>query len=798
MDSRTIRAQFIKFFENKGHTFVPSAPVLPAGDATLLFTNAGMNQFKDIFLGEGSRPYARAVNSQKCIRVSGKHNDLEEVGKDTYHHTFFEMLGNWSFGDYYKTEAVQWAWELLTGVWKLPKAKLYATVYTADAETAQIWRDKTDIDPAHISFFEKENFWEMGETGPCGPCSEIHIDLGPDRCDKKNIPGHICGVNSGCGRFIELWNLVFMQYNRDASGRLAELPKKHVDTGMGFERVCAVLQNVVSNYDTDIFTPLIRTVEEISGVQYQPGAGGMPHRVIADHLRMLSFAVADGVLPSNEGRGYVLRRILRRAARYGRRLGLREPFLCRLTGTLVDAMGTVFPEIKDKRGYVEKILQAEERSFNKTLDRGLELFAELTAQVKKSGQKIISGAEVFKLYDTYGFPADLTAVLAEEQGLSVDLSGFAAEMQKQRDKARAAGLGAKSGVGGEIVLEAGDETAKQAMARHHTATHLLHAALQKTLGKHATQAGSLVAPEKLRFDFNHFQALTSEEKQKIEELVNAEISRNTPLTIEEMPIQAAKASGALSLFGEKYGEIVRVVGIGDFSREFCGGHHVKNTGELKTFKLISESALSAGVRRIEAVAGDMVAVYYQKELEKLNAELSKLNLPELKWDADAAPAELDKQLRCGYQRLEQRKGQLRQEQKQSEKQKLQTALAGLPEYAAQKKVVNGMPVIAVNIGAADRNTVVAVADSLQNQLGGGVVVLGAADNGKALLVASVAKKHQTPELNAGKIIQNIAPFIEGRGGGRPELAQAGGQRPDGINAALRAVVDMVGHFGSAR
>ncbi|MDR1453712.1 MAG: alanine--tRNA ligase [Candidatus Margulisbacteria bacterium] len=793
MHSKDIRAQFLKFFESKGHIFVPSAPVLPVGDATLLFTNAGMNQFKDVFLGNGSRPYTRAVNSQKCIRVSGKHNDLEEVGKDTYHHTFFEMLGNWSFGDYYKTEAIQWAWELLTVVWKLPKDKLYATVHTTDNEAAEIWRTKTDIDPAHISFFDKENFWEMGETGPCGPCSEIHIDLGADRCDKKDTPGHVCGVNSGCARFIELWNLVFMQHDRGADGQLSDLPKKHVDTGMGFERICAVLQKVSSNYDTDIFTPLIKAVEQISGVKYQPDLSGMPHRVIADHLRMLAFAIADGVLPANDGRGYVVRRILRRAARYGRKLGLREPFLCRIVGVLAETMGSAFPEIKDKREYVEKILQAEERAFNKTLDRGLALFEEIAAQAKKFGQTSLTGAEVFKLYDTYGFPVDLTAVLAEEQSLAVDLDGFAAEMQKQRDKARAAGLGSKGGIGGEIVLEAGDTAARQAMARHHTATHLLHAALQKTLGKHATQAGSLVAPEKLRFDFNHFQALTPEEKQKVEALVNAEIKKNIELAVKEMPIQEARASGAMSLFGEKYGEVVRVVSIGDFSREFCAGQHVANTGDLKIFKLVSESALSTGIRRIEAAAGDAVAVYYAQEFVRLNTELNKLGLPEMSFDAQAAPPELDRQLQTGCQNIEQKKEQLKNEQKQLEKQKLQAALAKVSEYTRQKKEIKNIPVIAVNIGVADRAAAAAVADSLRNYLGEGVVVLGAEDSGKAILLAAVTPKYQTPEFNANKIIQEIAPLVSGRGGGKPDLAQAGGANPDGLAAALRAAVELVGH-----
>jgi alanyl-tRNA synthetase len=398
MDSNTIRNQFIEYFKGKAHTYVPSAPVIPHTDATLLFTNAGMNQFKDVFLGTGTRSYKRAVNSQKCIRVSGKHNDLEEVGRDAYHHTFFEMLGTWSFGDYYKKDAITWAWDLYTNVWKLPKDKLYATVHQTDQEAFELWQKVTDIAPEHIMYFgDKENFWEMGDTGPCGPCSEIHIDLGPERCDRQGVPGHTCRVNGDCGRYMELWNLVFIQYNRDESGKLNELPNKHVDTGAGFERICAVLNGKLSNYDTDLFQDIIAEVVKLSGVAYSPDLAGMPHRVIADHIRMLSFSIADGALPSNDGRGYVLRRILRRAFRYGRTIGLKEPFLYKLIKVVAQKMGEIFPEIREKQQFVEKIIQAEEASFNRTLDRGLELFAEVATKAKPG---VIVGADVFKLYDT--------------------------------------------------------------------------------------------------------------------------------------------------------------------------------------------------------------------------------------------------------------------------------------------------------------------------------------------------------------------------------------------------------------
>ncbi len=675
MTANQIRQQFIDFFKEKKHTFVPSAPVIPQDDPTLLFTNAGMNQFKDVFLETGSRPYTRAVNSQKCIRVSGKHNDLEEVGHDTYHHTFFEMLGNWSFGDYYKKEAVAWAWELLTEVWKLPKDKLYATVYTDDDEAEEYWRKETDINPDHIlRFGEKDNFWEMGNTGPCGPCSEIHIDLGPERCDKQEQE-HTCFVNGDCGRYIELWNLVFIQYNRDEKGKLHPLPKKHVDTGAGFERLVAVLQNKDSNYATDVFTPLLDEISRITEVNYRQSDEKAAFHVIADHVRMLTFSITDGGLPSNEGRGYVMRRILRRAARYGRKLNISEPFIYKIVPKLVEIMGEAYPELKERQEHVMKVIQAEEEHFNRTLDRGLEIFERIKKDLQKKKQNVIPGREVFKLYDTYGFPVDLTRILAEESGLTLDMDGFEKEMEAQRNRARAASrfemqssdseawvvlnegpdshfvgyddlavethimrflvsendirlvmrdtpfyaesggqVGDKGVISGEgfklpvidtqkdgdhiihicnkiddfmpqtdKVLAEVVSFKRQNTATNHTATHLLHAALRKVLGDHVQQAGSLVEPERLRFDFTHFEKVSAEQIAEIEKIVNRKIQENIALEIRQEKFDEAKKKGAMALFGEKYGDVVRTVAVPGFSLELCGGTHVKATGDIGAF-----------------------------------------------------------------------------------------------------------------------------------------------------------------------------------------------------------------------
>ncbi|MBX2992291.1 MAG: alanine--tRNA ligase, partial [Bacteroidetes bacterium] len=716
MTSSQIRQSFLDFFEKRGHRIVPSSSVIPHGDPTLLFTNAGMNQFKDVFLGTGKRDYVRAADTQKCIRVSGKHNDLEEVGRDTYHHTFFEMLGNWSFGDYYKKEAIAWAWELLTKEWGLEKRRLYATVYETDDEAFELWKKVTDIDPAHIQKFgKKDNFWEMGETGPCGPCSEIHIDLTLDYSG-----GNL--VNAGDARVMEIWNLVFIQNNRNDKGELENLPAKHVDTGAGFERICAVLQGKSSNYDTDVFMPIIGKIAQTVGKEYTSKLDSptdIAMRVIADHIRMLTFSITDGAIPSNEGRGYVLRRILRRAARFGRNLGMREPFIYQITSSVVDSMGKAFPEIVEKQAHVERVIKAEEESFNATLDRGLEIFETVVERIGHS--KVFPGEDAFKLYDTYGFPLDLTQLMAEEKGLRVDVGEFTELMEEQRKRSRIAtraaiqreygidpdqkgriesietrfvgyqfdeheamisGFGenivvltespfyAESGgqVGdsglirgegfmfevqdtkkdGPVILHYGkaatfynfdqirekrviasiDRFRRRNVERNHSATHLVHEALRRVLGAHVHQQGSLVAPDHLRFDFPHFGKITPEEIKAIEEMVNAKIAEDIEVETVEEPIELArKRSNVKMFFGDKYGDIVRVVAIDDkYSVEFCGGTHVRNTKDIGLFKIISESSIASGVRRIEAVTGEGVQRYIDERLKKakqLDDQLAK-------------------------------------------------------------------------------------------------------------------------------------------------------------------------------
>ena len=698
MTSRDIRQSFMDFFRARGHAIVPSSPVVIPADPTLLFANAGMNQFKDYFLGARRPENRRVADTQKCIRVSGKHNDLEEVGRDTYHHTFFEMLGNWSFGDYYKREAITWAWELLTTVWKLPKDRLWVTVYRTDDEAARIWAEATDVHPSHILLFgEKENFWEMGETGPCGPCSEIHFDRTTGGCTPDM-------VNAGLPEVMEIWNLVFMQHNRRSDGTLEDLPAKHVDTGMGFERITAVLQGKPSNYDTDIFMPLIEALARRSKRAYS-GEDAVAMRVIADHVRTLSFAIADGVLPSNEGRGYVLRRLLRRAVRFGRRLGLTEPFLGALLPALEQTLGEVFPELARNRTSIERALRAEEESFAQTLDRGLALFDEVVARLRREGRSLFPGDEAFKLYDTYGFPIDLTRLMATEQNLQTDEAGFEQRMTEQRDRARGARKGADdvqadrvadliarklrstftgyetvegrarilaligpeghatelgegtegallldatpfygesggqvgdtgrlTGAGGEFhvtdtrkpadgivlhygrvirgALREGDEITAQVdaarrrqTANHHTATHLLNAALREFVSPSVKQAGSRVAPDRLRFDFTWFEGLSPETLGRIEERVNEWIAENHGVKTYPLALKDVAGTDIVALFDEKYGDTVRVVDVAGVSRELCGGTHVSQTGQLAMFRIVSEGAVASGVRRIEALCG---------------------------------------------------------------------------------------------------------------------------------------------------------------------------------------------------
>src|SRR5919109_4101177 len=696
-----IRQHFIDFFVTRhGHTAVPSSSVVPFDDPTLLFTNAGMNQFKDVFLGTGTRPFRRAVDSQKCIRAGGKHNDLEDVGRDTYHHTFFEMLGNWSFGDYYKAEAIEWAWGLLTKEWDLPKDKLWSTVYRDDDESERLWLKISGLPIDHVKRFgEEDNFWEMGETGPCGPCSEIHLDRGPGACDMQGQPGHVCQVNGDCARYIELWNLVFIQYNRHDDRSLSDLPAKHVDTGMGLERITAVLQGVLSNYDIDYMRELIRVTEATAGKHYGADASSdVSFRVIADHGRAVSFLIADGVTPSNEGRGYVLRRLLRRAARHGRLLGLNEPFLFRVAATVAKVMGDAYPELRAEEQRILQVIQIEEERFGETLEKGLVLLEDATAQLKRSKATVLPGDVAFRLYDTYGFPLDLTEDILRADNMSVDQAGFERLMEEQRVRGREAraetqinvriqldhpvsfigydhlegesnvlaiygdGVGKQEAVegdeidlitgetpfygesGGQVgdrgtiqtargdILEvidtqhptpqltvhrgrvrkgrfqvgdvvdlAVDRKHRQKVMLNHSATHILHSVLRNELGPHVRQAGSLVAPDRLRFDFSHTGGIPDEKLAVIETHVNQHIREDAGVSIQEASFEEAVCQGALAFFGGKYGDRVRVVKIGDFSTELCGGTHVRRSGEIGIFKLHFEEGIAAGGRRGEAL-----------------------------------------------------------------------------------------------------------------------------------------------------------------------------------------------------
>ncbi len=807
MHSKEIRQKFIDFFKERSHTFVPSSPVVPTDDPTLLFTNAGMNQFKDVFLGTGTREYKRAVNTQKCIRVSGKHNDLEEVGHDTYHHTLFEMLGTWSFGDYYKKDAIKWAWELYTGVFKLPKEKIYATVFESDNEAEQRLKKETDIDHSHVRRFgKKDNFWEMGETGPCGPCSEIHIDLGPDHCDKKHIQGHKCDVNGGCARYIELWNLVFIQYNRGSNSELVELPAKHIDTGAGFERLVAVLQNKKGNYDTDLFQDIISETAKISGINYGTSdKTDIAHRVIADHIRALTFAIADGASPSNEGRGYVMRRILRRATNYGRNLNLHEPFLFKLVPAVIQILGDVFPDVKKNETYVTNIIKAEETSFNRTLDKGLTLFEEICAGLKT---KQIPGTEVFKLYDTFGFPPDLTNLLAQEKGLSIDMQGFEAEMNKQKDRARAAGISsAAKGVGGEVHQEGKSTEEKHDMEKNHTATHLLHAALQKVLGTHATQAGSLVEPTRLRFDFKHFQGMTPAELKTVEELVNAEIKKNTPVEFINTTFDKAKAMGAMALFGEKYGNEVRVVKIGDFSMELCGGHHLKSISEIGEFKITSEGAIAAGTRRIEAVTGKYVDLFYKTKADKLiddhkklvtaltarNEELNKLASSPIEHhvkdiSSTKATAETIDVLNKNIEELNQK---LKEADKEIVRLKQVQTLAAVDIMINKKTTLNKVSVLVETVENYDSDMLKTAASSLTEKLKSGIVFLASKNNDKLTFYSKVSDDLVQKGFNAGILVKEAAKITGGGGGGQANAAQAGGKDISKLNDALEKVKELI-------
>ena len=890
MTGNEIRNSFLQFFADRGHQIVPSASLIPANDPTLLFTNAGMVPFKNIFLGVERPTHRRVVDSQKCLRVSGKHNDLEEVGRDTYHHTFFEMLGNWSFGDYYKKEAIRWAWELLTEVWKLPKPKLWATVYTTDDEADEWWRTQTDINPQQIlRFAEKDNFWEMGETGPCGPCSEIHIDRGPQACALANTPGHSCAVNAGCARYIELWNLVFIQYNRNADQSLDDLPETHVDTGMGLERIVSVLQDVPGNYDSDLLRDIITFTEGLGEKHYgETSEQDVSFRVIADHARTAAFAIADGVVPTNEGRGYVLRRIMRRALRHGRLLGFEGAFFSQVAGSVVQLLGSAYPELVERRDYLTEVIHNEETRFSETLDKGLALLeqeihtmrerrdteTQSPSQSQSPPSKTLSGETAFRLYDTYGFPLDMTEDFLSSEGFSVDHDEFQAALEEQRARARE---GQKSAVslstglsdsdvrssfvgdrqaehesevrallvdgqprtdavregeavdlivaetpfygesGGQVgdtgtirtgrgdfievldtlkpqpaltvhkgrvvqgAVQTGDAIhlsidapRREAIRLNHSATHIMHSALREILGSHVRQAGSLVTPDRLRFDFTHTSPVKDDVLDEIEGMVNHHIRENAAVTSEEMSFTDAIQKGALAFFGEKYGELVRVLRMGDFSTELCGGTHVSRTGDVGLFKFRAETGVASGIRRVEAITGEG-ALNWVRQREQVLKDMGRI----LKGSEEDALERLEKLLS-------------RQHELEKQLDQLQSQLAGSQsdDLASQVRRINGVNVIASRVEGVDQKALREMADTLRDKHQPAVVVLGATSGAKVSLLAAVSKD-LVQQYHAGKIIKAIAPLVGGGGGGRPDFAQAGGKDPTRLDEALQKVYGLI-------
>ncbi|ENM3932085.1 alanine--tRNA ligase [Vibrio cholerae] len=850
MSTDEVRRAFLSFFESKGHQIVESSSLVPANDPTLLFTNAGMNQFKDCFLGLEKRAYTRATTAQRCVRAGGKHNDLENVGFTARHHTFFEMLGNFSFGDYFKEDAIQYAWEFLTDVLQLPKERLLVTVYETDDEAFDIWNKKVGIPADRIirigdkkggKKFDSDNFWQMGDTGPCGPCTEIFYDHGD----------HIWGGPPGSpeedgDRFIEIWNNVFMQFNRHADGTMEPLPKPSVDTGMGIERISAIMQGVHSNYEIDVFQTLIKAAADAIGYQ---DLTNQSLRVVADHIRSCAFLIVDGVMPSNEGRGYVLRRIIRRAVRHGNKLGAQGAFFHKLVGPLAEVMGTAGAELKKQQALVEKVLRIEEENFGRTLDRGMSILNDALDQL--SGQ-VLDGETVFKLYDTYGFPADLTNDVARERGFSIDEAGFEQAMEEQRQRAREAGQfgtdynsliksatntefcgytasrgqsvvremfvegaevstlsagdkaiivldntpfyaesGGQCGDTGVLKTDAGifhvedtqklgnaiahhgvlaqgvlatgdqvdaivDEKRRAAISLNHSATHLLHAALRKVLGEHVAQKGSLVRAETLRFDFSHLEAMTPAEIKEVERLVNQEIRHNHHIETNIMNIDEAKAKGAMALFGEKYDDQVRVLSMGDFSTELCGGIHASNTGDIGLFKIISEGGIAAGIRRIEAVTGEGALDYLDAQQAQHDAKVSEM----------AAKAKL----------LEKEIQQLKDKLAAKES-------AGLIN---QVKQIAGVNVLVAQLNGADNKALRGMVDDLKNQLSSGIIMLGNVAEGKVGLIAGVTND-LTNKVKAGELVNMVALQVGGKGGGRPDMAQAGGTDAHALPLALESV-----------
>ena len=861
MKSNELRRTFLGYFRDRGHEVVPSSPLVPGNDPTLLFTNAGMVQFKDVFLGTDRRSYARATTAQRCVRAGGKHNDLENVGYTARHHTFFEMLGNFSFGDYFKRDAIHYCWEFLTGELGLAPDKLWVTVYEHDDEAAGIWFDDIGIDRTRFSRCgEKDNFWAMGDTGPCGPCSEVFYDHGPE------VPGGPPGSPDEDGdRYIELWNLVFMQFNRDAEGNMEPLPKPSVDTGLGLERTAAVLQGVHSNYETDLFVNLIGAAAEITevagGGDESPGDKSL--RVLADHVRSCAFLVTDGVVPSNEGRGYVLRRIIRRAIRHGHRLGVRDPFFWRMVAALDAEMGDAYPELRRRRARVERVLRQEEEQFARTLDQGMRILDEA---IDGLDGDVIPGETVFKLYDTYGFPVDLTADIARERSLAVDLKSFERAMEGQRARARASsrfkvdgertvdvdaastfvgydrldaratvtallrdgkgvnrldpeeegwvvldetpfyaesggqigdrGRFAADGIGFDVsdtqrhgdaivhigvvtggALSAGavvdarvDVRARRAAARNHSATHLVHAALRAVLGEHVEQKGSLVAPDRLRFDFSHYEPVTRDEIRRIEAMVTSWILDNDAARTEVMPLEHARRSGAIALFGEKYDDPVRVLSFGDYSVELCGGTHVSRSGDVGLFKIVSESGIAAGVRRIVALTGDEALAWVHSMEERIERIAASV-----KADAETVADRVDAML-----------ARSRELERDLERLKARVAASRGDDLAAQAVDIDGLKVLAAKIDGADPKALRETVDRLKSRLGSAAVVLATVNAGKVALVAGVTKD-STDRIEAGSLANHVARQVGGRGGGRPELAQAGGNDPSRVDQAIRSV-----------
>jgi alanyl-tRNA synthetase len=877
MTSNEIRRRFLQFFADRGHTIVKSSSLIPAQDPTLLFVNAGMNQFKDVFLGRETRTYSTATSCQKCVRAGGKHNDLDNVGHTRRHHTFFEMLGNFSFGEYFKKEAIDYAWTLLTNEFKLPIDKLWVTIFREDDQAADLWLSGPGVARDRlVRLDEKDNFWQMGETGPCGPCSEIHYDLGPQASEL----GHTnCTFPCECGRYVEIWNLVFMQFDRNAEGHLTPLPKPSIDTGMGLERIASVLQGKISNYETDLLRPIIDEACQIFNVEYGASdASDVSLRIIADHVRAATFLISDGIIPANEGRGYVLRKIMRRGIRQGTLLGHKDPFLYRLSGYVTEMMKAAYPELIPTREYVARVIKTEEERFAAMVTVGLQRLEETISQLSKAGKDVIPGIEIFKLYDTFGFPLDFTKEIADEKSMRLDMEGFDAELEKQRERARQSWkgeegavnplyrefverggtqflgyravqstsrisaiitgngladsveggataevlldqtpfyaesggqvgdsgtlMGAAEGAGvarvtdtyspvrgvivhkikmeygklatGEQVQAHVDEDRRARIAANHTGTHILHAVLRQTLGTHVKQAGSLVAPDRLRFDYTHFAPLTEREIEEIEEKINRIVFRNIGVKTEVMEINQAISKGALAFFGEKYQQQVRVVSIPEVSMELCGGTHTRMTGDVGMFKIVGESSIASGVRRIEALTGFGTYVRLEEDENLIRDIAHTLRAPRTEL-TKAITRLLDQQ---------------RHLESELEALKRKTAKSQLGNLVDNPTNVKGVPVIARKVEGVDASMLRELAENTGAKIGSGVVVLGLASDGKASLVAVVSQDLQK-RLHAGKIIKEVAGLVGGSGGGRPDFAQAGGKNAEKLEDALQAVYNIV-------